>query len=103
MRPGKNGVLSSLLQLPCPPPPSTPCSYFACRSAVQICAKEYVFLFLHIQVVYTYAAGLQWCAEVAGGLAFLHAQTPCIIHRDVKLENVLLTKGMAQPASPACG
>jgi serine/threonine protein kinase len=45
------------------------------------------------QVVYSYLEGLQWCTQIAAGLAFLHAQTPCIIHRDVKLENVLLSKG----------
>ena len=46
-----------------------------------------------LQVVYTYAQGLQWCAQVADGLAFLHAQSPRIIHRDVKLDNVLLSDG----------
>ena len=45
------------------------------------------------QVVYTYSQGLQWCAQVADGLAFLHAQSPRIIHRDVKLDNVLLSDG----------
>jgi serine/threonine protein kinase len=50
-------------------------------------------LLLSAQVVYTYAQGLQWCVQIADGLAFLHAQTPCIIHRDVKLENALLSKG----------
>ena len=48
---------------------------------------------LHLQVVYTYSQGLQWCAQVADGLAFLHAQSPRIIHRDVKLDNVLLSDG----------
>jgi serine/threonine protein kinase len=43
--------------------------------------------------VYTYSQGLQWCAQVADGLAFLHAQSPRIIHRDVKLDNVLLSDG----------
>lgn len=43
------------------------------------------------KVVYTYSQGLQWCAQVADGLAFLHAQSPRIIHRDVKLDNVLLS------------
>jgi serine/threonine protein kinase len=48
------------------------------------------------QVVYTYSQGLQWCAQVADGLAFLHAQSPRIIHRDVKLDNVLLSDGAQQ-------
>jgi serine/threonine protein kinase len=48
------------------------------------------------QVVYTYSQGVQWCAQVADGLAFLHAQSPRIIHRDVKLDNVLLSDGAQQ-------
>ena len=33
-----------------------------------------------------------WGADVAAGLAFLHSSNPVIVHRDLKLENVLLTK-----------
>ena len=42
------------------------------------------------QAVYSWAQGAEWCAQVADGLAFLHAQQPLIIHRDVKLDNILL-------------
>lgn len=45
------------------------------------------------QVVYTYQQGLEWAAQMADGLAFLHAQQPKIIHRDIKLDNVLLSRG----------
>lgn len=43
-----------------------------------------------LQVVYTYAQGLQWCLQMARGLERLHTSSPIIIHRDLKLENILL-------------
>ena len=43
-----------------------------------------------LQVVYTHAQGLQWCLQMARGLERLHTSSPVIIHRDLKLENVLL-------------
>ena len=42
------------------------------------------------QVVYTYAVGIQWCLEIARGLECLHTSSPVIVHRDLKLENILL-------------
>lgn len=44
--------------------------------------------------MYTYSQGLQWCTQIADGLAFLHSQRPLIIHRDIKAANVLLTEGV---------
>ena len=44
-----------------------------------------------MQVVYTYEDGLRWSIQIASALANLHAQRPLIIHRDLKLDNVLLT------------
>ena len=44
-----------------------------------------------LQVVYTYEDGLRWSIQIASALAHLHAQRPLIIHRDLKLDNVLLT------------
>ena len=43
------------------------------------------------QVVYTTEEALKWCLQLAEGLAYLHAQRPVIVHRDLKLENCLLT------------
>jgi serine/threonine protein kinase len=40
---------------------------------------------------YTEEQALQWSLDVARALQFLHAQSPPIIHRDVKHGNVLLT------------
>lgn len=44
-----------------------------------------------MQVVYRYEDGLRWALQIASALAHLHAQRPLIIHRDLKLDNVLLT------------
>ncbi len=42
------------------------------------------------QVVYTYKEGIQWCIQVTEGLQRLHTGSPMIIHRDLKLDNILL-------------
>ena len=44
-----------------------------------------------VQTIYTYANGVKWAIQIAEGLAYLHAHRPMIIHRDVKLDNILLT------------
>ena len=43
-----------------------------------------------MQSLYTYADGLRWATQMAQGLAYLHDQEPTIIHRDLKLDNILL-------------
>ncbi len=43
------------------------------------------------QVVYTYADALRWSIHMAEGLVYLHMRHPLIIHRDLKLDNVLLS------------
>lgn len=42
------------------------------------------------QVLYTYRDALRWCQQIAAGVAHLHDRSPLIIHRDLKLDNVLL-------------
>ena len=44
-----------------------------------------------LQVLYKYADGIRWAVQMTAGLAHIHAARPLIIHRDLKLDNVLLT------------
>lgn len=34
---------------------------------------------------------LRWALQIAEALAYLHQFSPLIVHRDLKLENILLT------------
>mmetsp|Transcript_13051 Transcript_13051/g.37913 ORF Transcript_13051/g.37913 Transcript_13051/m.37913 type:complete len:497 (-) Transcript_13051:1501-2991(-) len=43
--------------------------------------------------LYTLSDALRWCIQIADALAYMHAAKPKVIHRDLKLENVLLTMG----------
>lgn len=51
------------------------------------------------EIVYTYANALRWCIQLSEGLAYLHSQRPLIIHRDLKLDNVLLTDDTGDAAA----
>lgn len=42
------------------------------------------------KIIYTLQQGIQWLIHVAQGLAYLHNANPRVIHRDLKLENVML-------------
>ena len=55
-----------------------------------------------VQVVYTYEDGLRWSIQIASALANLHAQRPLIIHRDLKLDNVLLTGDLQHGIAQLC-
>ncbi|GMH39125.1 hypothetical protein BSKO_07023 [Bryopsis sp. KO-2023] len=41
---------------------------------------------------YSDSSALSWLTQIAKGLAYLHGANPRIIHRDLKLENILLKK-----------
>ncbi|KAG7669254.1 hypothetical protein Ndes2526B_g05554 [Nannochloris sp. 'desiccata'] len=45
----------------------------------------------HRKLLYTQAEALRWCIDVAKALQYLHSAIPKVIHRDLKLDNVLLT------------
>ena len=40
--------------------------------------------------LYSYADALNWSISVAKALAYLHSAEPQVIHRDLKLDNILL-------------
>lgn len=40
--------------------------------------------------LYSYVSALRWSLQIANGLAYLHNSHPMVIHRDLKLDNVLL-------------
>jgi hypothetical protein len=42
--------------------------------------------------VYSTAQALSWALDLATALEYLHARSPMILHRDVKLSNVLLVE-----------
>lgn len=48
------------------------------------------------KLVYSNADACAWAEEVADGLAYLHSYNPQVIHRDVKLDNVLLRSAPPQ-------
>ena len=39
---------------------------------------------------YAYCTTVRWMIEMAQGLKYLHQCQPMVIHRDLKLENILL-------------
>ncbi len=36
---------------------------------------------------------IQWAIDVACGMAFIHSLEPCILHRDLKADNILISEG----------
>lgn len=46
--------------------------------------------------LYSNATALRWMVQVAGALSYMHTCRPKVLHRDIKLDNVLLqsAKGM---------
>lgn len=40
--------------------------------------------------IYTKVQALEWALDVASALDYLHSRVPVVLHRDVKLSNILL-------------
>ena len=55
-----------------------------------------------LQALYTYTDGLRWATQMADGLAYLHDQDPTVIHRDLKLDNILLSGTTLRTVFVAC-
>jgi serine/threonine protein kinase len=45
-----------------------------------------------VRRVYSTAQALAWALDLASALEYLHARSPMILHRDVKLSNVVLVE-----------
>jgi serine/threonine protein kinase len=45
---------------------------------------------------YSYLDALTWATDIAAAVSHLHSLNPVIIHRDLKLENILLLKRSGQ-------
>lgn len=43
------------------------------------------------QILYTYSEALRWCTQLTLAVGYIHDQHPLIIHRDLRLDNILLT------------
>lgn len=50
-------------------------------------------------VLYSLADALRWVTDVARALHYLHSRSPRVMHRDIKLENILLTDTSVAKAS----
>lgn len=44
-----------------------------------------------VEAPYTWRDALRWLQQIAGALRYLHDMRPMVVHRDLKLENLLLT------------
>eukprot|EP00798_Chlamydomonas_sp_ICE-L_P027314 gene27314-4619_t len=52
--------------------------------------------------LYTLVTAMKWCINMADALAYLHTSQPTVIHRDLKLENILLKGGVTHSTQEAC-
>lgn len=54
-----------------------------------------------LQKLFSPQQALQWCKDVCAALDYIHTRPQPVIHRDLKLDNVLLTEGAAAVAEGA--
>ncbi|KAG2436877.1 hypothetical protein HXX76_006397 [Chlamydomonas incerta] len=57
-----------------------------------MCSLMHKQLLAPWKFIYDNEQAMQWSIQTAGALAYLHSCNPPVIHRDVKLENVMLTR-----------
>eukprot|EP00798_Chlamydomonas_sp_ICE-L_P007817 gene7817-1014_t len=53
------------------------------------------------KALFTTQDSLKWCIQIAKALAYMHSTTPKVVHRDLKLENILL-KGTVRGQQEVC-
>ena len=44
-----------------------------------------------VSAAYSWKDAFRWLQQIAGALQYLHGLRPMVVHRDLKLENLLLT------------
>lgn len=44
-----------------------------------------------VESLYTWLDAFRWLEQIAAALKYLHSLRPMVVHRDLKLENMLLT------------
>lgn len=44
-----------------------------------------------VKAAYSWKDALRWLQQIASALKYLHGLRPMVVHRDLKLENLLLT------------
>ncbi|KAF6255280.1 kinase-like domain-containing protein [Scenedesmus sp. NREL 46B-D3] len=72
--------------------------YVQCGSMAQVIYKQMINPYPR---AYSNTAALTWAVDVAAAVSHLHGLSPCIIHRDLKLENILMQQPEVDAAAPA--
>jgi serine/threonine protein kinase len=52
--------------------------------------RELVLRAMMEPTVYKDADVMRWAHDIARGLHYLHTRSPMVVHRDLKLENIML-------------
>lgn len=82
-------ILTPCLPVRCLRPPSILQGGSLQQQVYKVMAQPHSAIYSHIDA-------LTWASDIAAAVAHLHSLNPVIIHRDLKLENILLLKPSAQ-------